>query len=526
MALMKRALQYAANVLQVYQVAPPLPSYGAAVTTQTLVSDYVFAHSYGEPYTVSYTPPDVGFDEVQLGLDLQSFGMQYDRLAHIYLNNVEVWRPSTPEPCGHNITFSFSRDVSAYSSLFKKPGQLVFYLDNIVNDDVDGYFQATLTVSYFDSGTPEKTDEQWFYGSPATDISSLHDGTPLETAPGDVALTIPQLDKSVARVGVQVFASGNGNEEFWYENELNATGPTRFIELYVGDQLAGYIDPFQPLYTGGINPRMWWPLIGIRAADIPSYYIDLSWALPTLWDASAPLTLKIVNGFDSQSVDGNWLMNIALFEWKDSTLQGVGGTPSSSNPSSASPTVYNSTDMQYVGLNRSVHNYATLQFNSKSIDVAWIQQSIQLAAQLNQDNSFYVHYAGGQSQCTFGSDTYQFIYAYPRAILGDGDDVSLDYAYEIQNTAGSGSFAVSTSMQADWGYTNTSTVTNGYTLQGNSETQKVAAAQMADITQNSTSAGIAIFGANAKFSQLDGYFQAADYNGATNFLDDWSKELE
>ena len=70
-------------------------------------------------------------------------------------------------------------------------------------------------------------------------------------------------------VYAEVFASGNGNEEFWYFNTANeflgdlpagttfGDGPFREVRLLVDGVLAGVAFPYAVIFTGGIVPTAW-----------------------------------------------------------------------------------------------------------------------------------------------------------------------------------------------------------------------------------------------------------------------------
>ena len=70
-------------------------------------------------------------------------------------------------------------------------------------------------------------------------------------------------------VYAEVFASGNGNEEFWNFNTANeflgdlpagttfGDGPFREVRLLVDGVLAGAAFPYAVIFTGGIVPTAW-----------------------------------------------------------------------------------------------------------------------------------------------------------------------------------------------------------------------------------------------------------------------------
>jgi hypothetical protein len=76
------------------------------------------------------------------------------------------------------------------------------------------------------------------------------------------------LPTNAVAVYAEVYASGNGDEEFWYWNTANAAlgdlpsgsigdGPFREVRLLVDGRLAGVAYPYATIFTGGILPTAW-----------------------------------------------------------------------------------------------------------------------------------------------------------------------------------------------------------------------------------------------------------------------------
>lgn len=67
----------------------------------------------------------------------------------------------------------------------------------------------------------------------------------------------------------ELFASGNGQEEFWYFDPVNGfyshpyagtaygNGPFREVRLLIDGKLAGVAFPYAVIFTGGIIPAAW-----------------------------------------------------------------------------------------------------------------------------------------------------------------------------------------------------------------------------------------------------------------------------
>jgi hypothetical protein len=144
-----------------------------------------------------------------------------------------------------------------------------------------------------------------------------------------------------------VLASGNGQEEFWYTNVpstnintfpsnpgwLYGFSPFREIQLFIDGQLAGVNWPFPLLFTGGVDPGLWRPIVGIGAYDLPSFEIDVTPWLGALCDGKSHTFEINVVGYDEQiggigDVGENWYVSGAVFVWLDGNSNQTTGTVS------------------------------------------------------------------------------------------------------------------------------------------------------------------------------------------------------
>jgi hypothetical protein len=50
---------------------------------------------------------------------------------------------------------------------------------------------------------------------------------------------------------------------------------------------AGFINPFPLIFTGGITPFLWRPIVGIGALNAPTYTIDVTPFIPLFVDGQA-----------------------------------------------------------------------------------------------------------------------------------------------------------------------------------------------------------------------------------------------
>ncbi|ANZ77656.1 BA75_04734T0 [Komagataella pastoris] len=359
---------------EVFEVELPSPNFGVPVFESVLLDSYEFGDCWGHPALTTYVAPpaSIEFNKVVLGLDIYVSGVQYDRLAHIYLDGSPLWRTSTPEP-GNKHVHSFShKDVSEYVPLFKENGtELMVQLDNLLTGRLNGTFEVTLTARYYDSflndSAPVKVagidDDLFIPGShvqffsaneAASKVFPLVDTPP--TRPPLIyypdrkfQVTLPVLSPNTTRVKLALFTSGNAAEEFWYSNILDGFenyfsdhqhylaphGPCRMVNVYVNGIRIASLSPEPIIYTGGISPALWSPIVSTSAFDVRPLEFDLSTILPYLWDAEdAVLEVEISNCVQDQeeteasagnTIGQNWVTSANLLTWEHGSIKSSEG---------------------------------------------------------------------------------------------------------------------------------------------------------------------------------------------------------
>src|SRR5689334_5829801 len=105
-----------------------------------------------EPYRSTYTPPSAcqgPWSKVVLRMHGEVKGVQYDRLGHITIGGVGVFRTSTPEPSTDGIAWDVEKDVTSYAPLLATSQPVVMELGNVVNDTYTGVLDITVTLDFY-----------------------------------------------------------------------------------------------------------------------------------------------------------------------------------------------------------------------------------------------------------------------------------------------------------------------------------------------------------------------------------------
>ena len=160
------------------------------------------------------------------------------------------------------------------------------------------------------------------------------------------------LPRNIERAVFSISATGQIDEEFWYTDVLSSEvntfpdvtlfgySPFREVQLLIDGKLAGVMWPFPIIFTGGVVPGLWRPMVGIDAFDLREGEIDITPWLPLLCDgASHTFTIYVAginddgkgNGALTDSVGSYWVVTGKVFVWLDSKGSVTTGSMTSSS---------------------------------------------------------------------------------------------------------------------------------------------------------------------------------------------------
>ncbi|KAF2117673.1 peptide N-acetyl-beta-D-glucosaminyl asparaginase amidase A-domain-containing protein [Lophiotrema nucula] len=335
-ALSGRAPNQTTPLLKCLQVSPPVLNPATHSQTQTLMV-HTFGYSYGIPFVGNYSPPALEFNRVTFNFTVTSAGRQYDRLALMFFNDTEIFRTSTAEPTQNGIIWTYTKDMSNYLALFKQPQKIIFDLGNLVDDTYTGSWNTTLTATFFTAEDSVDAADVIVPISSRQSAANAPSGFVIPDTKAVNSLTLPQNAKKAV---FSISACGQAAEEFWWSNVLSSDtkvfgndttlygySPFREVQLYIDGTLAGVAWPFPVIFTGGIVPGFWRPVVGIDAFDLREDEIDISAFLPLLSDGQEHAFEIRVAGIDDDgkgngnlidTVGSNWVVTGKIFLWLDS----------------------------------------------------------------------------------------------------------------------------------------------------------------------------------------------------------------
>jgi Peptide N-acetyl-beta-D-glucosaminyl asparaginase amidase A len=253
----------------------------------TLFHDYTFDNNYNlNPF--SYTPPadcPGPWAKVVLEVDISvTAGNQFDRTANIWLGGTNIFFGTTAEP-GATLAPSWhtESDLTDYSPLFTIAQTGSIYLGNTVNSTYTSIQTATAKLELYPLASGQTAPVT---ANVVLPLSSGPDGgtVTLNTTSSVMSGTFT-FPTNIQNAYLDVYSQSQIGDEFWYTcvpndvaTELFSCSNTAFRETEISiDGTPAGVAPVSPwIFTGGIDPFLWFPLPGVQTLNFIPYRVDLT----------------------------------------------------------------------------------------------------------------------------------------------------------------------------------------------------------------------------------------------------------
>src|SRR5271156_3252635 len=210
-------------------------------------------------------------------------GGGFNRRGAIYLGHANIYYGTTAEPGGNfGPSWHIERDLTDYSSLFTSTQTGEVDLGNLVNSTYTGIIYGSATVSLYPLAerqhAPDTADA--IFPMPDADGGAATLSTTTDQLTG--TFTLPT---NVERAYLDVLTQSQSNDEFWYTcvpndvaAELESCGNTAFreAEISIDGTPAGVAPVYPWIFTGGVDPWLWFPLPGVQTLNFVPYRVDLT----------------------------------------------------------------------------------------------------------------------------------------------------------------------------------------------------------------------------------------------------------
>jgi len=176
--------------------------------------------------------------------------------------------------------------MSEYLSLFQEKQTLIVDIDNNIAGVDNGAYNATIVATFWSSEDTVIPADQII---PVSNGNGANNQSSVFTVPSDIAAINVKIPRRTNRAVFSISACGQIDEEQWFDNVFDSAintfpgygplfggSPFRELQLYIDGILAGVVWPFPIVFTGGIVPGLWRPIVGIDAFDLREDEIDIT----------------------------------------------------------------------------------------------------------------------------------------------------------------------------------------------------------------------------------------------------------
>ncbi|KAJ3284060.1 hypothetical protein HDU79_008532, partial [Rhizoclosmatium sp. JEL0117] len=342
------------NYTETFQLASPLTLPLTNPTCTTTLGWHAFKSSYGNPWVTKHfvVPPHCGTSWSTIVLTLQSSakGRQFDRIYQVWVNGFELLRGCTNEPTRDGVWWEIRKDVTDLSPVFQSSTSgdggmtITVALDNVNDDVYTGVYNTSVSFEFYSMVQTKNSVPDM---AVALESKELYPHIVLDGTGKAASFKVPLLPRNILRAELEYYVSHHQSDEFYYvngpddsyaspENGIFGGGTYKELQVYIDNIQVGVEAPFQLVYTGANDPKLWKPISPIRSEDFPSYRFDLTPFASVLANGKEhTITLNVT----TQTKTSLWFVDGILRLWLDDSGAPVTGTVSETSFENIEPTV-------------------------------------------------------------------------------------------------------------------------------------------------------------------------------------------
>ncbi len=250
-----------------------------------LFSDAAFFDFNVEDFT--YAPPEAcpgPWAKVVLSADINvQAGVQYDRTANFWLGPYNILFGTTAEPGEIGPSWHVENDLTEYSPIFTTAQTGVANIGNTLCCGLTSIIYASAKLEFYPVPSGQVSPRVADVVLPLSGGSG--GGTVTLNTGADAMSGTFNFPTNVVRAYLDVYSQSQSSDEFWYTcvpndvaGELFSCGNSGFRETEVTiDGTPAGVAPVSPwIFTGGIDPFLWFPLPGVQTLNFIPARVDLT----------------------------------------------------------------------------------------------------------------------------------------------------------------------------------------------------------------------------------------------------------
>jgi Peptide N-acetyl-beta-D-glucosaminyl asparaginase amidase A len=269
--------------------APLVPRPATTPCTVSLFMNMEFANYNVNSF--SYAPPSNcpgPWAKVVFTADFTvTAGTQYDRTGMFLIGSSPIYFGTTAEPATNfSPSWHVEKDVTDYTVLLESAQPGAANLGNFVGVsggiNYDGIIYANAALEFYPlaKGQTPPVVPDLIVPVPA----GANGPTMLSSTSSELTQSFT-LPPNTVRMYLDVYAQSQSDDEFWWfcvpndvATELDSCGNTAFreTEISLDGEPAGVAPVYPWIYTGGVDPNLWVPIVGVQTLDLKPYRVDLT----------------------------------------------------------------------------------------------------------------------------------------------------------------------------------------------------------------------------------------------------------